>query len=155
MKKRHVDLRNIDREFLETLLRKGKLSAKIYKRALGLLELDRGQSSTAVSKPLQVSVHTLSKRAKLYREKGLQEALHDKPRSGRPIEIDGNQRAKITALACSKPPQGYAKWNLRLLAEKVVELEYCENISHTKVATILKKRTQTASQTHLGYRRDK
>jgi len=139
MKKQHVTLTNADREFLETLLRNGELSAKTYKRALGLLELDRGQSYTAVSKTLQVSIHTLSKRANLYRENGLQEALHDKPRSGRPIEIDGNQRAKITALACSKAPQGYEKWSLRLLAEKVVELSYCEHISHTEVATILKK----------------
>ncbi len=139
MKKQHICLRNADREFLETLLQKGKLSAKIYKRALGLLELDRGQSYTAVSKTLQVSTHTISKRVKLYQENGLQEALHDKPRSGRPIEIDGNQRAKITALACSKAPQGYEKWSLRLLAEKVVELSYCDHISHTKVASILKK----------------
>ena len=139
MKKQHIHLRNADREFLETLLQKGKLSAKTYKRALGLLELDRGQSYTAVSKILQVSTHTISKRVKLYQENGLQEALHDKPRSGRPIKIDGNQRAKITALACSKAPQGYEKWSLRLLAEKVIELSYCEKISHTTVATVLKK----------------
>ena len=139
MKTQHIYLRKVDREFLEALISKGELSAKIYKRALGLLELNRGKSYTAVSKTIQVSVHTLSKRAKLYRENGLQEALHDKPRSGRPIEIDGNQRAKITALACSKAPQGYAKWSLRLLAEKVVELSYCEHISHTEIATILKK----------------
>jgi len=139
MKKQHVHLRKADREFLETLVSKGDLSAKIYKRALGLLELDRGKSYTAVSKTLQTSVHTLSARAKLYREHGLQEALHDKPRPGRPIEITGNQRAKITALACSKAPRGYEKWSLRLLAEKIIELSYCEQISHTSVATILKK----------------
>ncbi len=141
MKKQHIHLRKADREFLETLIRKGELSAKIYKRALGLLELDRGKSYTAVSKTIQVSTHTISKRAELYRQNGLQEALHDKPRSGRPIEIDGIQRAKITALACSKAPQGYEKWSLRLLAEKVVELSYSEHISHTQVANILKKKT--------------
>ena len=145
MKKQHVQLKKEDREFLETLLRKGELSARIYKRALGLLELDRGKSYTAVSKIIQVSTHTLSARAKLYRKHGLQEALHDKPRPGRPIEIDGNQRAKITTLACSKAPKGYEKWSLRLLAEKIVELSYCETISHTSVATILKKRTKASS----------
>jgi transposase len=139
MKKQHIHLRKVDREFLETLISKGELSAKIYKRALGLLELDRGKSYTAVSKTLQMSAHTLSARAKLYREQGLQEALHDKSRPGRPIEIDGNQRAKITALACSKAPQGYEKWSLRLLAEKIIELSYSDHISHTSVATILKK----------------
>jgi transposase len=76
--------------------------------------------------------------AEQYREKGLQ-ALHDRPRSGRPIKIDGEQRAKITALACSTPPEGYAEWSLRLLADKAVELDFCEQISHTQVRTILKK----------------
>ncbi|MBI1878203.1 MAG: helix-turn-helix domain-containing protein, partial [Chloroflexi bacterium] len=63
----------------------------------------------------------------------------DKPRSGRPIEIDGRQRATITALACSTPPLGYGSWSLRLLADKAVELEYCEHISHSQVGDILKK----------------
>jgi hypothetical protein len=65
--------------------------------------------------------------------------LADQPRPGRPIKISGEQRAKITALACSEPPEGYERWNLRLLANKVVELGYCEHISHTEVADILKK----------------
>jgi putative transposase len=65
--------------------------------------------------------------------------LQDKPRSGRPVEIDGEQRAKITALACSETPDGRGKWSLRLLAEKIVELELCEEISHTQVGKILKK----------------
>ena len=75
--------------------------------------------------------------------------LHDLPRSGRPVEIDGEQRAKITALACSDPPEGYARWSIRLLADKAVELEYCEHISHTTVRKILKKRTEAAFEAHL------
>jgi hypothetical protein len=67
--------------------------------------------------------------------------LTDQPRSGRPLEIDGAQRAKVTALACSDPPEGYARWSLRLLAEKVVELGYVDYISHTQVGDILKKTT--------------
>ena len=138
MKKQHVQLSNVDREYLEALLSKGKLTARVYQRALGLLELDRGKTYTAVSKILQVTIPTLSKWAAKYKETGLL-VLQDKPRSGRPAEIDGNQRAKITALACSEPPEGYARWSLRLLADKTVELGYCEHISHTEVATILKK----------------
>ena len=137
-KKQHVQLSNADRAYLETLISKGELTAKAYRRALALLELDRGQSYTAVSSTLKVSIVTLSKWATKYRETGLQ-VLQDQPRSGRPIEIDGEQRAKVTALACSDPPAGYAQWTLRLLADKVVELGYCEHISHTEVATILKK----------------
>lgn len=137
-KKQHVQLSNEDRAYLETLISKGELTAKIYRRALALLELDRGQTYTAVSGTLKVSIVTLSKWATKYGETGL-EVLQDQPRAGRPIEIDGEQRAKVTALACSDPPEGYAQWTLRLLADKAVELGYCEHISHTEVATILKK----------------
>lgn len=138
MKKQYIQLSQEDREYLEALISKGEQKAKIYRRALGLLELDRGQTYTAVSKMLKVTIPTISNWAARYKENGLQ-VLQDQPRAGRPIEIDGNQRAKITALACSQPPEGYAQWNLRLLANKVVELEYCEHISHTQVGQILKK----------------
>jgi len=138
MKKQHVELSDTDRAYLEALISKGELSAKVYRRALGLLELDRGQTYTAVSKILKVTIPTLSGWAAKYQESGLQ-VLQDQPREGRPIEIDGEQRAKITALACSEPPEGYARWSLRLLADKAVELEYCEHISHAEVRKILKK----------------
>ncbi len=138
MKKQHVQLSEPDRKYLEALIGKGELTAKAYRRALAFLELDRGQTYTAVSGTLQVTMQTLSVWAAKYREKGLQ-VLQDQARSGRPVEIDGKQRAKITALACSEPPAGYARWSLRLLADKVVELEYCDHISHTEVGHILKK----------------
>ena len=138
MKKQHVKLSDVDREFLKNLINQGEATAKIYRRALALLELNRGHTYTAVSKTLQVTQITLSSWAKKYQENGLQ-MLADQPRPGRPIEIDGHQRAKITALACSDPPEGYAEWNLRLLADKAVELGYCESLSHTSVRRILKK----------------
>jgi putative transposase len=138
MKKEHVKLTETDRAFLEALMRKGELKARAYRRALGILELDRGKSLTEVAKTLQVSIASVSSWAKEYRERGLQ-VIQDQPRSGRPIVIDGQQRAKITALACSEPPEGYAQWSLRLLADKAVELGYVEGISHTEVRTILKK----------------
>ena len=65
--------------------------------------------------------------------------LQDKPRSGRPVQIDGIQRAQITALACSTPPEGYARWSLRLLADKAVELGFVEHLSHNHTGQILKK----------------
>ena len=138
MKKQHVQLSPSDREYPETLTRQGEQTAKLYRRALALLELDRGKTYTEVSKTLQVTSVTLSGWAAKYLENGLG-VLQDQPRSGRPIEIDGKQRAKITALACSTPPEGYAQWSLRLLADKAVELEYCEHISHTEVGQVLKK----------------
>ena len=133
MKKCHVQLTETDRWYLEAMTSKGETKAKVYRRALGLLELDRGKTYTEVSEIIQVSIATLSGWAASYAENGLQ-VLSDKPRSGRPVEIDGKQRAKITALACSTPPEGYGQWSLRLIAEQVVELGYCEHISHTEVA---------------------
>jgi putative transposase len=138
MKKQHVQLTETDRLYLEELISKGEAKAKVYRRALGLLELGRGKTYTVVSEIIQVSIPTLSGWAAGYAENGLK-ILSDQPRSGRPVEIDGKQRAKITALACSTPPEGYGQWSLRLLAEQVVELGYCEHISHTEVADILKK----------------
>jgi transposase len=65
--------------------------------------------------------------------------LDEKPRSGRPVRLDGKQRARITALACSTPPAGRARWTLRRLADKVVELGYGGRLSHTGVRQLLKK----------------
>jgi putative transposase len=138
MKKQSFKLRPTDRGYLENFLRKGQMSARQFKRATGLLELDRGKSITAISQTLGVTRETVGSWAQRYSEERLQ-MLHDKPRSGRPIEIDGRQRAKITALACSEPPTGQGRWNLRLLADKAVELDYCEHISHTQVSQILQK----------------
>jgi putative transposase len=138
MKKQHVQLSEVDRDYLEKLVSKGNLAVKVYRRALGLLELDRGKSYSEVANILGVNHITVSKWAKRYKAERLL-CLQDKPRSGRPVEIDGMQRAKVTALACSKAPEGYDRWSLRLLAKKAVELAYCEHISHTEVSQILKK----------------
>jgi len=67
------------------------------------------------------------------------EFLDDRRRTGRPPLFDGAERAKLTALACSAAPAGYAKWSLRLLADKAVELDLCQRISHSQVGVILKK----------------
>jgi transposase len=87
-----------------------------------------------------MTIPTISTWRQKYHAVGLN-MLFDQPRAGRPPAIDGAQRAKVTALACSDPPAGYARWSLRLLAGKAVELAYVEHISHTQVAEILKKTT--------------
>ena len=138
MPKHHVELSPADRDYLDNLLRKGPLKAREYKRATGLLELDRGKTLKAVSQTLGVSEHTVRTWRERYGKEGLQ-MLQDKPRSGRPVELDDEQRAKITALACSKAPVGHERWTFRLLADQAVELNYCEHLSHTQVGKILKK----------------
>ena len=138
MKKEHVNLTDADRTYLENLLKEASMPASRYKRALALLELDRGRTFTAVAKSVGVTKQTASTWATKYKESGL-EFLTDKPRPGRPTLIDGLQRAKVTALACSEPPEGYDRWSLRLLADKAVELELVEAISYGEVHLILKK----------------
>ena len=110
MPKEPLELSERERTYLKTLLKKGQIGAKQFKRATALLELDRGKTITAITETLDVSRSAVSNWAKRYRQEGLQ-MLHDKPRSGRPVEIDGDQRAKITALACSDPPEGHSHWN--------------------------------------------
>lgn len=138
MKKQHLRLRAADQQYLEHLLAKGSLTAKQYKRATALLELHRGKAYGAVAQTLGVSYPTVSGWCNRYHQQGIA-CLQDQPRAGRPVEIDGSQRAKITALACSQPPQGHGQWSLRLLADKAVELAFVEEISHEQVRKILKK----------------
>ena len=142
MKKQHITLSEKDRQQLEKMMSGGKLKASVNKRVIGLLELDRGKSYTAVAETVGVTIQTVSKWAKKYEESGLA-LLEDEPRSGRPKSFTSWDRAKITALACSDAPEGYGKWSLRLLADKAVELEYCSGISHTEVGRILKKTTSS------------
>jgi transposase len=138
MKKEHVQLSDSDRTYLENLIKKGSLPARTYRRALALLELDRGRTFTAVAATVGVVIQTVSGWATKYKTDGLA-FLTDKPLPGRPATITGEERARITALACSDPPEGYGRWSLRLLAEKAVELEYVEAISYGEVRRILKK----------------
>lgn len=138
MKKEHVKLSERDRTYLENLLKKGSLAARKYKRAIALLELDRGRTFTEVAEIVGVVIQSVSTWAQKYNESGL-EFLTDKPRPGRPTVIDGLQRAKITALACSEAPEGYERWSLRLLADKAVQLEIVDAISYMEVSRILKK----------------
>jgi transposase len=138
MNKQHITLSDDDRSTLERLLAAGTLSAKKFKRATALLELDRGKTLGEVAATLQLTYPTVSTWRDRYNTNGLT-CLDDAPRSGRPIEIDGEQRAKITALACSDAPSGHARWSLRLLAEKAVESGLCEHVSHALVGDLLKK----------------
>jgi len=138
MKKQHIQLGESERTQLGKLLKQGSLPARKFKRVLAILELDRGRTFTTVAQTVGATLQSVSSWAQKYRESGLV-GLDDKPIPGRPITISGEERAKITALACSDAPEGHSQWSLRLLAEKAVELELVEEISHTHVNRILKK----------------
>lgn len=138
MKKQHLKLTEADERYLKEFISKGQARARVVRRATALLQLNQGATLQAVADTLSAGHWTVSIWRNKYLESGL-DFLQDRPRAGRPVEIDGEQRAKITALACSDTPEGRAKWSLRLLAEKIVELEFCASISHTEVGKILKK----------------
>ena len=131
-------LTKADQKHLVVITRRGRTQARTFQRASALLQLHAGHTLLHIAEVLQVSRQSVARWRDGYRQAGLQ-LLDEKPRAGRPIRIEGKQRAQITALACSQPPQGRARWTLRLLADKAVELRYCSNLSHTGVRQILKK----------------
>ena len=138
MKKQHVQLTESERTYLEELSSQKVVAVRVLKRALALLALDRGETLESVARHQNLTNDTVANLRNRYKQQRLA-CLQDAPRSGRPVEIDGIQRAQITALACSDAPPGYSQWSLRLLADRIVELAYCEAISYTQVRTILKK----------------
>lgn len=128
-----------DRRSLKILFRSGTSKNRQQTRARILDLLDRKVPPAAIASTLSCAVGTVYNVKRRYEQEGLEAALREKPRSGRPVEIDGTQRAKLTALACSTAPTGHARWTLRLLADKAVELGFVEHLSHNAVKEILKK----------------
>ena len=139
-KKLHiVSLKEQEREELKQYLSKGKSSARSLTRARILLLADEGHDDEMIAEALKVSKSTVSRIRTRYCEGGLDFALHEKARSGAPPKIDGKIEAQSTLLACSEPPDGRSKWTLRLLADKLVEMEVVDSISHMSVQRLLKK----------------
>ena len=146
MRKHPVELSQEERQELEKLTRAGTISVRKLKRIRILLLSDEGEygpgkASQAIAEIVEVSPVTVSRIRKRYVEEGLEQAIHEKPKSGAPRTFSGAVRAQITALACSEPPEGHAQWSLRLLADKMVELEYVDRISHMTIQEVLKKTT--------------
>lgn len=140
MKKKYaIKLKGVEKNKLVRLISKGKERARKLTRCRILLLSHEGKSNTEISKALLVNLNTIRNVCGRYVEEGLDGSLNEKPRSGAPVIFNGKQRAKITALACSKAPEGRSQWSLRLLADKAIELGIVDFISHTDVGRILKK----------------
>lgn len=133
-----VKLRKEERTSLLQLIRKGKLNVRVYRRAKALVLADEGQKDGEIAGQLGITAQTVLNLRRRFEEERIG-CVYDKPRSGRPVKFDGEVRAKITAIACSEAPEGYAKWSYRLLADRVVELGVVEAINHDSVGQILKK----------------
>jgi len=139
-KKLHiVSLKEQEREELKQYLRKGKSSARSLTRARILLLADEGRDDEMIAEALKVSKSTASRIRTRYCEGGLDFSLHEKARSGAPPKIDGRIEAQLTLLACSEPPDGRSRWTVRLLADRLIEMEVVEAISHMSVQRLLKK----------------
>ena len=142
--KHQVVLSSKQRKQLEALSQRGEISARKLTRARILLLADQNRTPGAmvdhqIHEVLGVSQATIIRIRKKFATSGLAGALEELSRSGRPLKFDGYQRAQITALACSNPPDGHSQWSLRLLADHLVELDVVEGISPETVGAILKK----------------
>lgn len=150
--KYYVCLSLEERNALLDLISKGSATAKSIMHANVLLASDENSPSGKkgegeIAELLHVHKQTVHTIRKLYSEKGLDAAIARKKRETPPVEpkITGEVEAKIIALSCSSPPTGRSRWSLRLLADKSVELQYIDSISHEAVGRLLKKRAQTTS----------
>ena len=146
MKKYIVTLTEEERETLGALASKGKHKSQKILNALILLGCDEGEfrkkrsTNEEMSRVLNMSMKKIDRVKKRFVEEGLEVALNG--RKGSRIyakKADGDFEAHLLALSCSKPPEGFARWSLRLLADKVVELDYIDGVSHETVRRVLKK----------------
>jgi putative transposase len=100
---------------------------------------DEGLEDDEIVNTLKVSKSTVCRIRKRYCRQGLDFSLSEKPRRGAPPKIDGRVEAQLTLLACSEPPEGRSRWTIRLLADRLVEMEVVDSISHMSVQRLLKK----------------
>jgi transposase len=148
MRKRQiVRLTPDERAHLLRLISAGKAPARKLAHARILLQADHGPdgpgcTDAVIAEALDVGEVTVWRVRKRYVEEGLEAALtHRHPKNHRPCRLDGDQEARLIALACSEPPAGHPRWTLRLLAGRMVELQYAASVSHETVRVTLKKTT--------------
>jgi transposase len=140
IKKYIVTLTDPERQDLLALISKGKGAARRLVHARILLKADQGLADPAIAEAVEVSRPTVERVRRRFVLEGLEAALDprrpDKPRAHK---IDGEVEAHLVAVACSAPPPGKARWSLRLLADKIVALEYLAAVSHETVRRALKQ----------------
>ena len=141
-----VTLTQQERDYLISITKSGTHAAKKVIHALILLNVDRGeltstfQTNEEVSRILKIGMRTIDRVKKRFVEEGLEAALKMAPTSRIYDKlVDGDMEAHLIALACGEVPKGYARWSLRLLADKMVELRYADQISYETVRRTLKK----------------
>lgn len=146
MIKYKVTLTKEERESLMDNTRKGSHAAKKVIHSIILLNVDQGryvenpQTNDEICKVLKIGMRTIDRVKQRFVLEGLDAALGVAPTSRiYRRKIDGETEARLISIACSEPPKGFGKWSLRLLADRMVELDYVEDISHETVRKVLKK----------------
>jgi transposase len=146
MKKKYiVTLTEEERRMLQEMLSRGKAAARKLTHARILLKADAaaggpGWNDQAIAEALEVGRATVERVRKEFVEEGLEAALdHRKPRRQYRRRLDGDGEAHLVALVCQEPPEGRSRWTLRLLADRMVQLEYVDQISYQTVRRTLKK----------------
>ncbi|GAB5519959.1 MAG: hypothetical protein RhofKO_22100 [Rhodothermales bacterium] len=134
-----VQLDDQQRIHLAELVAKGHASARKITRARILLKADQNWTDSQIAHALDVAEATVARLRKRYTEQGLTAIERKKPERDYEPKLDGTGEAHLTQLACSAPPEGHARWSLRLLAEHMVRLEHVETLSHETVRQVLKK----------------
>ncbi len=148
MKKYKVTLTDTEIDLLEGITRNGKRSAMLVRNSYILLNVDQGERGKSkkdeeVSSFLGITVRTIESLRKKFVLDGFETALYGKKGEREYIpKVDGDVEAHLIALSCSEAPKGFARWSLRMLSDKMVELKYIDSISHEKVRTVLKKRVK-------------
>jgi transposase len=146
----HVKLTKSERQSLEAMSRKGSVNARQLRRARILLLADAQHSDEQIIAATGASPSTVQRIRQRWSTDGVEAALSEKPRPGAKRKLDARAEARLTALACSTPPEGYARWTLRLLADTLVELEIVDAICHQSVANVLKKTTSSRGRSAIG-----
>lgn len=139
-KKYVVKLSQEERETLQGIIFSGKRAAKTILRARVLLKADASWLDEKIAEALDVNVRTIERMRQQFVEEGFESFMsRRKPRRKYLRKLDGKQEAQLTTIACSQPPEGRARWTLRLLADRMVQLDYVESVSHETVRQVLKK----------------
>lgn len=157
MKKFKVTLSNEEHQELMSITQKGKHRSQKVINALILLNSDEGthqdnrSKNKDVSSILKISMRKIDRVKKCFVEQGLEIVLNGtKGQRAYAKKADGDFEAHLIALSCSEPPEGFARWSLRLLADKVVELNYVDNISYETIRRVLKKTKLSLGEKRVG-----
>jgi transposase len=152
MKRYIINLTDYEREELHRLVTTGRHSALKRQHAQILLKTDDGIIDEKIAEHLNVSVRTIERVRKRCAVEGITAALHPQKRPPRELKLDGDAEARLVQLACSEAPEGRQRWTLRLLADKLVQLDVVDSISHETVRQRLKtKRVETMESSKILY----